>query len=198
MIFIIVLADRSIIVRIRPRHSQDAHEHLRKSVLAQHPRNVRYSLVPQDTDRSGSIGFAGMPRSSPRFLHAILTPTNSTEFSGLWKYIADWQGVFRHFDRDQSGSIEGSELAEALSSFGYNLSPTLLMLVEQKYGQFADSEGMGCEMLMFFTASAPISGFGPPPGITFDRFVRACVVIKTLTEAFQRYAGRVAAVMHDG
>ena len=26
----------------------------------------------------------------------------------------------------------------------------------------------------------------PPPGITFDRFVRACVVIKTLTESFQK------------
>lgn len=24
------------------------------------------------------------------------------------------------------------------------------------------------------------------PGISFDRFVRACVVIKTLTESFQR------------
>jgi len=101
-----------------------------------------------DTDRSGSIGF--------------------TEFSGLWKYIADWQNVFRHFDRDQSGSIEGRELAEALRSFGYNLSPPLLMLVEQKY------------------ASGTTAGFGPPPGITFDRFVRACVVVKTLTEAFQR------------
>ncbi|KIM87576.1 hypothetical protein PILCRDRAFT_815137 [Piloderma croceum F 1598] len=102
----------------------------------------------QDTDRSGSIGFA--------------------EFSGLWKYIADWQGVFRHFDRDQSGSIEGRELAEALRSFGYNLSPPLLTLIEQKY------------------ASGPAAGYGPPPGITFDRFVRACVVVKTLTESFQR------------
>jgi len=101
-----------------------------------------------DTDRSGSIGFA--------------------EFSGLWKYIADWQGVFRHFDRDQSGSIEGRELSEALRSFGYSLSPPLLMLIEQKY------------------ASGPATSFGPPPGITFDRFVRACVVVKTLTEAFQR------------
>jgi len=27
---------------------------------------------------------------------------------------------------------------------------------------------------------------GGAPGITFDRFVRACVVIKTLTESFQR------------
>ncbi|KAF5324532.1 hypothetical protein D9611_004548 [Ephemerocybe angulata] len=101
-----------------------------------------------DTDRSGTINF--------------------TEFAGLWKYISDWQNVFRHFDRDRSGSIEGRELAEALRSFGYNLSPPLLALIEAKY------------------ASEPVSGYGPPPGITFDRFVRACVAVKTLTEAFQR------------
>ncbi|KAH9946224.1 EF-hand [Epithele typhae] len=101
-----------------------------------------------DTDRSGSIGF--------------------NEFAGLWKYIQDWQNVFRHFDRDHSGSIEGAELSEALRSFGYNLSPMLLSLLEQKY------------------ASGPSDRYGPPPGITFDRFVRACVVVKTLTEAFQR------------
>jgi peflin len=57
------------------------------------------------------------------------------EFSGLWKYIADWQNVFRHFDRDRSGSIDGHELAQALRSFGYNLSPAILTLVEQKYGE---------------------------------------------------------------
>ena len=101
-----------------------------------------------DTDRSGTINF--------------------NEFAGLWKYISDWQNVFKHFDQDRSGSIEGRELSEALRSFGYSLSPQLLTLVEQKY------------------ASAPVTGYGPPPGITFDRFVRACVVIKTLTEAFQR------------
>ena len=44
------------------------------------------------------------------------------------------------------------------------------------------------EVLTFTpVASGPTSmpGYGPPPGITFDRFVRACVVVKTLTEAFQ-------------
>ncbi|KAJ7929233.1 hypothetical protein B0H13DRAFT_1964404 [Mycena leptocephala] len=101
-----------------------------------------------DTDHSGTIDFK--------------------EFSGLWKYISDWQNVFRHFDRDGSGSIEGQELAQAMKSFGYNLSPALLTLVERKY------------------ASAPPTSYGPPPGITFDRFVRACVVVKTLTESFQR------------
>lgn len=40
-----------------------------------------------------------------------------------------------------------------------------------------------------FAASGPASGrggYGRPPGITFDRFVRACVVVKQLTESFNR------------
>jgi len=101
-----------------------------------------------DTDRSGTIGY--------------------NEFAGLWKYVSDWQGVFAHFDRDRSGSIEGNELAEALRSFGYNLSPALLMMIQQKY------------------ASPATDSYTPAPGITFDRFVRACIAVKTLTESFQR------------
>jgi len=68
----------------------------------------------------------------PIILFLILS---ETEFAGLYKYISDWQNVFFHFDRDRSGSIEGRELSEALRSFGYNLSPQILMLVEQKYGE---------------------------------------------------------------
>ncbi|CAL1711684.1 unnamed protein product [Somion occarium] len=115
---------------------------------------VKLLMTIFDTDRSGTIGF--------------------NEFAGLWKYIKDWQGVFKHFDRDQSGSIDGKELHEALKQFGYNLSPQLLTLVERKY----DVEK---------ATAPPVPGaHAPPPGISFDRFVRACVVIKTLTESFQR------------
>lgn len=46
-------------------------------------------------------------------------------------------------------------------------------------------------------ASQPVVGYGPPPGITFDRFVRACVTVKTLTEAFQRYVKAFAMVFGD-
>ncbi|VDB88891.1 unnamed protein product [Peniophora sp. CBMAI 1063] len=113
-----------------------------------------------DTDRSGTIGF--------------------NEFSGLWKYIKDWQGVFRHFDRDNSGSIDGGELSEALRQFGYNLSPQLLVLLERKYGSAPAGGPPGRGMPPF-----PGQG-GAPQGITFDRFVRACVVIKQITESFQR------------
>ncbi|KAI9569510.1 hypothetical protein HD554DRAFT_2091671 [Boletus coccyginus] len=102
-----------------------------------------------DTERNGTIGF--------------------NEFSRLWQYIADWQRVFKHFDRDHSGTIERRELADALRNFGYTLSPALLSLLERKYA-----------------SGATTAAYGPIPGITFDRFVRACVAIKTLTEAFQR------------
>jgi len=101
-----------------------------------------------DVDRTGTIGF--------------------NEFAGLWKYIKDWQNVFRYFDRDRSGTIDSGELHDALRQFGYNLSPHLVRMVERKY------------------ASTVVIRGGPPPGITFDRFVRACVVIKQMTESFRK------------
>ena len=64
----------------------------------------------------------------------VLSATCS-EFQGLWKYIVDWQQAFKYFDRDGSGTIDGHELANALRQFGYNLSPTILSLLEQKYGK---------------------------------------------------------------
>ncbi len=86
----------------------------------------------KDTDRSGTINYTGM-KSICDSTHTISLYL-PLEFAGLWKYITDWQNVFRHFDRDRSGSIEGRELAEALKSFGYSLSPQLLALIENKYG----------------------------------------------------------------
>ncbi|EJD44073.1 EF-hand [Auricularia subglabra TFB-10046 SS5] len=112
---------------------------------------VKMLMTIFDTDRSGTIGF--------------------NEFAGLWKYISDWQNVFRHFDRDRSGSIDNGELQSALKSFGYHLSPATMRIIADKYSIPA--------------SLPPASGHGPAPGITFDRFVRACVVVKTLTENFQ-------------
>ena len=42
-------------------------------------------------------------------------------------------------------------------------------------------------MTLSHKASGPSTGYGTASGITFDRFVRACVAVKTLREAFQRY-----------
>ncbi|KAH9998167.1 apoptosis-linked protein [Russula compacta] len=158
---------------------------LSQSYSSSHPHNADPQLwqwfTAVDTDRSGSISLQelqaalvnGFDLDTVKMLMNIFDTDRSgtigfQEFQGLWKYISDWQGVFRHFDKDRSGTIDGHELAEALRSFGYHLAPSLLILLEQKY------------------ASGPSTGYGPPPGITFDRFVRACVAVKTLTEAFQR------------
>ncbi|KAI0774929.1 hypothetical protein BD413DRAFT_537763 [Trametes elegans] len=172
---------------------------------------VKLLMTIFDTDRSGTIGF--------------------NEFAGLWKYIKDWQNVYRHFDRDQSGSIDTAELQDALRQFGYNLSPPLLQLVERKYGEsplrdllpylvpfrFIPNPPPGASFPPYarlFLSLPPLllrarnqdahrsspragadvhkgSGPGVGPhgaagGITFDRFVRACVVIKQVTESFQR------------
>ncbi|KAG9057936.1 hypothetical protein FS842_002938 [Serendipita sp. 407] len=120
---------------------------------------VKLLMTLFDTDRSGTIGFQ--------------------EFSGLWQYIKEWQNVFRHFDRDRSGSIEGEELKAALSQFGYNLNPQLLQLLERKYVMDPPNKA----------SAVPQHGaYGQqrPPGITFDRFVRCCVVVRQLTESFNR------------
>ncbi|GAA5849939.1 hypothetical protein JCM3766R1_001925 [Sporobolomyces carnicolor] len=99
------------------------------------------------------------------------------EFQGLWNYIKEWQGVFRQFDRDRSGTIEPAELANALSTFGYNLSPQLINLLQRKFNPST-------------AVHKPNAGYGRPPanpqGITFDRFVRCCVTVRQLSESFKQ------------
>jgi Ca2+-binding EF-hand superfamily protein len=117
------------------------------------------------------------------------------------KGAQDWQGVFLHFDRDRSGTIDSQELQSALNQFGYRLSPQLLNLVQRKYGTIHFSTSAFWLQFTLIdvkgSAPAPAAARGYPaaaqPGITFDRFVRACVAIKQLTESFSSLDGD-----HDG
>jgi len=92
------------------------------------------------------------------------------EFVSIFKYVEQWQAIFRRFDLDRSGTIDSGELSRAMSEFQYNLSPKLIELLCAKY------------------SAAPV---GPrhPIGITFDRFVRCCVSVKSLTDAFMAVDG---------
>jgi len=119
--------------------------------------NGDWSAFDQDTVKM-LLGFFDHDRSGT---------ITFNEFVGLWNYIKQWQAVFRKHDSDHSGTIDQSELGAAMTGFGYNLSPKLLHLVTAKY------------------SGVPVRG--KPPGITFDRFTRACVVVKHLTESFQRH-----------
>lgn len=164
-------------------------------------------LLDSQTHSSSRTLIAAVQSASTRYVRIIGDfdgkgiQSFPAQFSGLWKYISDWQNVYKHFDRDRSGSIDSNELADALRQFGYNLSPQLLNLIERKYGaSFSPFVGL-CPFTYLPTpcgvdvhkandvAPTHPGGFAPSGGqmgISFDRFVRACVVVKQLTEAFQR------------
>uniref|UniRef100_A0A8D0YVU0 Programmed cell death protein 6 n=1 Tax=Sus scrofa TaxID=9823 RepID=A0A8D0YVU0_PIG len=88
---------------------------------------------------------------------------NFSEFTGVWKYITDWQNVFRTYDRDNSGMIDRNELKQALSGFGYRLSDQFHDILIRKF----DRQGRG--------------------QIAFDDFIQGCIVLQRLTDIFRRY-----------
>ncbi|XP_035754870.1 programmed cell death protein 6 isoform X1 [Egretta garzetta] len=81
---------------------------------------------------------------------------NFNEFTGVWKYISDWQNVFRTYDRDNSGMIDKNELKQALT--GYRLSDQFYDILIRKF----DRQGRG--------------------QVAFDDFIQCCVVLQVPTK----------------
>jgi Ca2+-binding EF-hand superfamily protein len=111
--------------------------------------------------------------------------------------------VFRRFDKNKNNAIDGDELQQALEQLGYELSSQLQGLLRRKYGAGLSFEhpmsSAHCSRLLnldvnWVSAQAAAEG-GPAAalpadhgnwsGITFDRFVRACIVVKQLKESFE-------------
>ncbi|XP_011938179.1 PREDICTED: peflin-like isoform X2 [Cercocebus atys] len=82
-------------------------------------------------------------------------------FSALWKFIQQWKNLFQQYDRDHSGSVSYTELQQALSQMGYNLSPQFTQLLVSRY--------------------CPCSA---SPAMQLDRFIQVCTQLQVLTEAF--------------
>ncbi|XP_020497315.1 programmed cell death protein 6 isoform X1 [Labrus bergylta] len=92
---------------------------------------------------------------------------NFNEFAGVWKYITDWQNIFRTYDRDNSGFIDKNELRQALTGFGEQQS---YRLSDQFYGTLIekfDRQRKG--------------------QVAFDDFIQCCIVLQRLTDVFRRY-----------
>ncbi|XP_015340839.1 peflin [Marmota marmota marmota] len=83
-------------------------------------------------------------------------------FSALWKFIQQWKNLFQQYDRDHSGSISYTELQQALSQMGYNLSPQFTQLLVSRYCPRSAS-----------------------PAMQLDRFIQVCTQLQVLTEAFR-------------
>ncbi|NWU82046.1 PEF1 protein, partial [Onychorhynchus coronatus] len=83
-------------------------------------------------------------------------------FSALLRFIQQWKSLFQQYDRDQSGSISFTELQQAFSQMGYNLSPQFSQLLLARYAQRS-----------------------PNPSIQLDRFIHICMQLQSLTDAFR-------------
>ncbi|XP_064408347.1 peflin isoform X2 [Latimeria chalumnae] len=83
-------------------------------------------------------------------------------FSALWRFIQQWKSLFQQFDRDRSGTMNCSELHQALSQLGYNLSNQFAQLLVARY-----------------------THRGSSPTLQLDRFIQVCVQLQSLTEAFR-------------
>jgi len=77
--------------------------------------------------------------------------------------------VFRDFDTNASGTIEGNELRSALDELGYPLAPDIVQLLMYKYATVrAETYSRRSSVL----------------ALTFDHFIRVCVTLKHLSRGF--------------
>lgn len=100
----------------------------------------RIMISMLDRDYSGKMGF--------------------NEFKELWGALNQWKTSFMNYDRDRSGTVEPHELHQAISAWGFNLSPNCLGLLVKRYGQNGR--------------------------IPFDAFVSCAVRLRLATDHFRR------------
>ncbi|KAG5667909.1 hypothetical protein PVAND_015874 [Polypedilum vanderplanki] len=85
-----------------------------------------------------------------------------TEFERLFNYINSWLSCFKAFDRDNSGSIEESELSAAFQQMGFRFSQ------------------------QFINFLIVMSDPKERTRISVDQFIVLCVKIQKFTEAFKQ------------
>lgn len=106
------------------------------------PTACKLMISMFDSDRNGTIGV--------------------NEFQLLYNYINQWLAVFKNYDRDQSGSIDEPELAQAFQQMGFRFSP---------------------EFIKFLIAKSDIKTRSK---MSVDQFIVICIQIQQFTEAFKK------------
>ncbi|KAK9722494.1 hypothetical protein K7432_002646 [Basidiobolus ranarum] len=94
------------------------------------------------------------------------------EFFGLWQYIGDWQKCFVNFDANRNGSIEVSELQNALRTFGYNISMGSIQSILKKFLKHESKASRGSPQAT---------------QVNFENFLKACITIKMITDSFKQF-----------
>uniref|UniRef100_A0A8C9U3D0 Calpain-3 n=1 Tax=Scleropages formosus TaxID=113540 RepID=A0A8C9U3D0_SCLFO len=75
--------------------------------------SCRSMIALMDTDGSGKL--------------------NLQEFRHLWNKIKQWQGTFKHYDTDMSGTISSYEMRNAVNDAGFRLNNQLYDIITMRY-----------------------------------------------------------------
>ncbi|KAJ8394520.1 hypothetical protein AAFF_G00045300 [Aldrovandia affinis] len=100
----------------------------------------RIMIAMLDRDMTGKMGF--------------------NEFKELFVALNGWKQNFMMFDQDRSGTVEPHEMAQAISSMGYRISPQAGNAIVKRYSRGGR--------------------------IFFDEYVACCVKLRALTDNFRR------------
>ncbi|XP_056282833.1 calpain-3 isoform X1 [Pseudoliparis swirei] len=87
---------------------------------------------------------------------------NLQEFRHLWNKIKQWQGIFKHYNADQSGSINSYDMRNAVNDAGFRLNNQLYDIITMRYAD----ESMN---------------------IDFDSFISCLVRLEAMFRAFQAF-----------
>ncbi|XP_074276801.1 calcium-binding protein CBP-like [Silene latifolia] len=101
------------------------------------------------------------------FTHSNRRALGPKEFVPLMKCLQSWRTMFQRFDRDRNGSIDSSELGQALSSLGFAVSPVIVNLLISKFNK---------------------TGSVGRCSLQYDSFIECCLTVRGLTETFNAKA----------
>ncbi|KAG7234582.1 hypothetical protein INR49_002211 [Caranx melampygus] len=83
---------------------------------------------------------------------------NLQEFRHLWNKIKQWQGIFKHYNADQSGSINSYEMRNAVNDAGFRLNNQLYDIITMRYA----NENMNIDFDSFISCLVRLEAMGVP------------------------------------
>ncbi|XP_048649102.1 calpain-3 isoform X6 [Marmota marmota marmota] len=103
-------------------------------ICADELKNVLNTVVNKHKD----LKTQGFTLESCRSMIALMDTDGSgrlnlQEFHHLWKKIKTWQKIFKHYDTDQSGTINSYEMRNAVNDAGFHLNSQLYDIITMRY-----------------------------------------------------------------
>ncbi|KAM5337255.1 calpain-3 isoform 6-T6 [Glossophaga mutica] len=103
-------------------------------ICADELKNILNTVVNKHKD----LKTQGFTLESCRSMIALMDTDGSgrlnlQEFHHLWKKIKAWQKIFKHYDTDQSGTINSYEMRNAVNDAGFHLNSQLYDIITMRY-----------------------------------------------------------------